>query len=90
MIVPEAATIDLVAVTTTDPVPRCRIWTAKPRIDSVADKRANASRTSNAAALIASAAVDLAAVALVAGEASGADDENYAWNSPIFFLKLKP
>jgi hypothetical protein len=29
------------------------------------------------------------AVAAAAGD-SEVDDENYAWNSPIFFLKLKP
>ena len=74
MIVPEAATIDLVAVATTDLVLRCRIWTAKHRIGRVVVKRANASKTFNAAAVeIASAAEDSAVVA-VAG--SGADGEN--------------
>ena len=70
-----AAIIDLAAATSADlAVPKCKIWTARLRIDQVAGKRANASRTSNAAAVIDSAAVDLAVFA-AAGD-SGADDEN--------------
>ena len=83
MIVPEAATIDLVAV----PPPKCKTCNARHRIGRVVGKRASVSKTFNAAAVIASVEEDLAEVALVAGEASGADDENYAWNFPIFFLK---
>ncbi len=82
-----AAITDQAAAASTDLVvaPKCKTWIVRPRIDSVADNRANASRTSNAAAVIASvvaedsavidsAAVDLAVFA-AAGD-SGADDEN--------------
>jgi hypothetical protein len=75
MIVPEAATIDLAAVATTDPVLRCRIWTAKHRIGRVVVKRANASKTFNA-----EVAVEIASVvedsAVVAAAGSGVDDDN--------------
>ena len=73
MIVPEAATIDLVAVATTDPVLRCRIWTAKHRIGRVVVKRANASKTFNAEVPIASVVEDSA---VVAGAGSGVGDNN--------------
>ena len=80
MIVPEAATIDLVAVGTTDPVLRCRIWTAKHRIGRVVVKRANASKTFNAEVAIAGVAVEIASVvedsAVVAAAGSGVDDDN--------------
>ena len=78
MIVPEAAPIDLVAVATTDPVPRCRIWIAKHRIGRVVVKRANASKTFNAAAAIAGvAAEDSAAVASVEVVGSGGVDDDF-------------
>src|SRR5206468_12611511 len=71
-----AAITEQAAAAATDLVvaPNCKTWIVRPRIDSVADNRANASRTSNAAAVIDSAAVDLAVFA-AAGD-SGADDEN--------------
>ena len=79
-----AAIIDQAAATSADlAVPKCKIWTARPRIAGVADNRASAFKTFNAAAGIdlvvedsagiASAAVDFAAF-VAAG--SGADDEN--------------
>ena len=67
------------AIATIDPAevrpPKCKICNARPRIGSEAGKRANTSRTSNAAAVIASVAAEDGAVA-VGAEVSGADDEN--------------
>jgi len=60
----------------TDLVLKPKIWTGRPRTDSAVDNRANASKIFNAAAVIGSVVADLAAVALVAGVASGVDDEN--------------
>ena len=81
MIVPaQAATIVLVAVATTDPVLKCRIWIAKHRIGRVVVKRANASKTFNAEVAIAGVAAEIASVvedsAVVAAAASGVDDDN--------------
>ena len=74
-----AAITDQAAAASTDLVvaPKCKTWIVKPRIDSVADKRANASKTFNAAAVIALVvAEDSAAVASVVVAGSGVDDEN--------------
>jgi len=74
-----AAITDQAAAASTDLVvaPKCKTWIVRPRIDSVADKRANASKTFNAAAVIASVvAEDSAAVASVVVAGSGVDDEN--------------
>ena len=65
------------------------IWTAKPRIAGVVDKRANASRIFNAAEAIASAAEDSAVVALAAAD-SEADDEKIMLGILYFvFYKAK-
>jgi len=81
----KAAPIDPAAVALTGPVEAALvIWTAKLRTGPEVDKAANGSRTFNAAVVIASAVEDLAAVALVAGEASGAGDRINAWNFQIF------
>jgi hypothetical protein len=64
----KGASIDPVEVASTDPIGvlKCKIWTARPRTGSAADNRANASKTFNAAAVIALVVEDLAAVALAA------------------------
>src|SRR6266478_6733996 len=95
-----AAIIDQAAAASTDLVvaPKCKTWIVRPRIDSVADNRANASRTSNAAAVIASvvaedsAVIDSAAVDL-AVFAAAADSRVYDENlllepSPNFFVEV--
>ena len=79
-----AATADLTKVALTDlevastaPVAAALvIWTARPRTDPAVDKEANASRTSNAAALIDLVAVevDSAVIASVAAEALAEED----------------
>jgi len=83
MIVLGAATIDLVAVATTDPVLKCRIWTAKHRIARVVVNRANASKTFNAAVAIAGVAEDSAVVAAVAGS-EGVGSNKVLKEAPIF------
>ena len=84
MIVLGAATIDLVAVAMTDPVLKCRIWTAKHRTGRVVVKRANAFRTFNAAVAIASVVVeDSAVVAAVAGS-EGVGSNKALKEAPIF------
>jgi hypothetical protein len=94
MIVLGAATIDLVAVATTDPVLKCRIWTAKHRIARAVVNRANASKTFNAAVAIDlvaaedSVAIDLVAeasavVAAVAGS-EGVGSNKVLKEAPIF------
>jgi hypothetical protein len=70
----EASPIDQVEETTIDPAAALVIWTARPRIGPAVDKEANASRTSNAAALIAPAAEDSAVIASVAAEALAEED----------------
>ena len=58
--------------TTIDPVAALVIWTARPRIGPEVDKEANAFRTFNTAALIAPAAEDSAAPAVIASVAAEA------------------
>ena len=72
-----AAITDQAAAASTDLVvaPKCKTWIVRPRIDSVADKRANASKTFNAAAVIASVVEDSAGIDSAAA-GSGVDDEN--------------
>jgi len=62
--------------TTIDPAAALVIWTARPRIGPAVDKEANASRTSNAAALIDLVAVkvDPVATGLVAAVALAEED----------------
>ena len=70
-----AAIIDQAAATSADlAVPKCKIWTARLRIDHVAIFQASDSRVFNAVALIAPGVVDLAVFAAAAD--SGGDDEN--------------
>jgi hypothetical protein len=73
----EAVSTAPVPVASTSPVVAALvIWTAKLKTGGVADNRANASRTFNAADLIVLAAEDLAATVLVEAAASEAGDDN--------------
>ena len=73
-----AAITDQAAVASTDLVvaPKCKTWIVRPRIDSVADKRANASKTFNAEVAIDLEEEDLAAAVSGVAADSGVDDEN--------------
>jgi hypothetical protein len=66
-----AAIIDQAAATSADlAVPKCKIWTARLRIDHVAIFQASDSRVFNAVALIDLAAEEDSAVIASAGEAA--------------------
>jgi hypothetical protein len=65
----EAGPIDQVEETTIDPAAALVIWTARPRTGPAVDKEASASKTFNAAALIAPVAEALADSGVIASAA---------------------
>ena len=75
-----AAITDQAAAASTDLVvaPKCKTWIVRPRIDSVADKRANASKTSSeaAVAIVGAAAVADGGVAVEEVAVAGAADKS--------------